>query len=104
MKPYIFSATLNALDEWSKSNPTELQKICKYLKDVCEIRTKQDGEKVKMSDKYVTSAVSGLPAKYEKPFDDKDFEVIIVEGDSAKGGAVNNRDKTHQGKELCPIL
>ena len=104
MKPYIFNATLNALDEWSKNNPTELQKVCKYLKDVCEIRTKQDGEKVKMSDKYVSSAITGLPSKYEKPFDDKDFEVMIVEGDSAKGGAVNNRDKTHQGKELCPIL
>ena len=97
MKPYIFNATLNALDEWSKNNPTELQKVCKYLKDVCEIRTKQDGEKVKMSDKYVSSAITGLPSKYEKPFDDKDFEVMIVEGDSAKGGAVNNRDKIHQG-------
>ena len=101
IKPYVFNVTLKHLNDWAKSNPTELQKVCKYLKEVCEIRTKQDGEKIKMSDKFTASAVSGLPSTYEKPFDSKDFEVIIVEGKSAKGGAVNNRDKEHQG--LFPI-
>jgi DNA gyrase/topoisomerase IV subunit B len=101
IKPYIYNATLNALNEWAKNSPTELQKTCKYLKDVCEIRTKQDGEKIKMSDKYSSSVITGLPDTYEKPFDDKDFEVIIVEGKSAKSGAVNNRDKWHQG--LFPV-
>ena len=59
---------------------------------------KLEGEKVKMSDKYTTSTITGLPEKYVKPISNKDFEVLIVEGDSAKGGAVNNRDKIHQGK------
>ena len=101
IKPFMFDATTKALNDWSKSNPAELQKMCKYFKDICEIRTKQDTEKVKMSDKYTTSAITGLPAEYEKPFDNNDFEVLIVEGKSAKGGAVNNRNKYKQG--LMPI-
>ena len=67
MKPYIMEATLKALDKWAINNPADLQKISKYLKEVCEIRTKSDGEKIKMSDKYTSSVVSGLPAKYKKP-------------------------------------
>lgn len=101
IRPYIYNATLKALDQWAKSNPTELQRICKYIKEVCQIRTMQDGEKVKMSDKYVASAISGLPEEYEKPILTKGFEIMIVEGKSAKSGAVNNRDKRTQG--LFPI-
>ena len=68
MKPYIYKATLDALKEWSSSNPNDLQKICKYLKDICAIRTKSDNDKVKMSDKYKASSLGqGLPAKYKKP-------------------------------------
>ena len=96
MKPYIYQLTLNSLDEWAKNNPGDLQKVCKYLKEVCEIRIKSDKEKIKMSDKYVSSAVTGLPAKYKKPNGKGDFEFWIVEGDSCASAMENNRDKMHQ--------
>ena len=101
MKPFAYKETIRGLEEWSKSNPADLQKVCKYLKEACEMRMKLEGEKVKITDKYVTSVTTGLPEKYVKPICKKGFEIIIVEGDSAKGGAVNNRDKNIQG--LFPI-
>lgn len=101
MKPYMRDIMVNALNAWSKTNPNDLQKICKYLKEVCEIRYKSDNEKVKITDKYTTSVVTGLPEKYERPLGKKNIEVIITEGDSAKGGLVNNRDKQTQG--IMPI-
>ena len=97
MKPFAYEQTLKALEEWSSTNPSDLQKVCKYLKEVCEIRSKQDNEKVKMSDKYNTSVVTGYPAKYKKPNGKKNLELIICEGDSAAAGMENNRDKQIQG-------
>ena len=101
MKPYIMNATLKALDAWAANNPADLQKISKYFKEVCEIRSKSDNEKIKMSDKYTSSAVTGYPAKYKKPNSSKNFELWITEGDSATGCMENNRDKNTQG--LMPI-
>ena len=103
MKPYIYKATLDALKEWSSSNPNDLQKICKYLKDICAIRTKSDNDKVKMSDKYKASSLGqGLPAKYKKPNGKKNIEVWICEGDSAASGMENQRDKQTQGEQYAP--
>jgi DNA gyrase subunit B len=101
MKPYAYGVTLRGLESWAQSNPADLQKISKYLKEVCEIRMKSEGEKIKMSDKYTASVVSGMPAKYKKPNGKGPFEVIIGEGDSAISGMENNRDKSSQG--LFPI-
>lgn len=101
MKPYIMNVTLKALDNWAANNPADLQKISKYLKEVCEIRSKSDNEKIKMSDKYTSSAVTGYPAKYKKPNCNRNFELWITEGDSATGCMENNRDKNTQG--LMPI-
>ena len=102
MKPFAMDQTLKALDEWAKANPNDLQKICKYLKDVCEIRSKVDDKKIKMSDKYTASVLpGGLPSKYKKPNGKKDIEVWIVEGDSAASSLENNRDKNTQG--IFPI-
>ena len=101
MKPFIMNATLEALNAWVSNNPNDLQKISKYFKDVCEIRTKNDKEKIKMSDKYTPSAISGLPAKYKKPNSNKNFELWITEGDSATSCMENNRNKETQG--LFPI-
>ena len=39
---------MKALDEWSKTNPNALSKVCKYLKDVATIRVNADKEKVKI--------------------------------------------------------
>jgi len=80
IKPYTSKVTMDALDEWSKKAPGDLQKLSKYLKDVCEIRMKQDGEKIKMADKFTPSVISGLPAKYKKPNGRGNFELIITEG------------------------
>lgn len=101
MKPYIQSVTLKYLDIWASTNPNDLQKLCKYFKDICELRSKMDGEKIKMSDKFTQSVISGYPKKYKKPNGTKDIEVIITEGDSAASGLENNRDKLHQG--IFPI-
>lgn len=98
MKPFAYEQTINALNEWAKANPNDLQRICKYLKEVCEIRSKVDDKKIKMSDKYIASVLpGGLPAKYKKPNGKKDIEVWIVEGDSAASSLENNRDKATQG-------
>lgn len=102
MKPFAYQMTLKALDEWAQANPNDLQKVCKYLKDVCEIRSKVDNSKIKLSDKYTASVLpGGLPSKYKKPNGKKDIEVWIVEGDSAASSLENNRDKEHQG--IMPI-
>ena len=102
MKPFAAECTIKALEQWSQNNPNDLQKICKYLKDVAEIRLKSEGEKIKISDKYTTSAVTGLPSKFKKPNKmNQPFELIITEGDSAASGIENNRDKETQG--IFPI-
>lgn len=101
MKPFIQQVTLKALNEWAQNNPGDLQKISKYLKEVCEIRIKSDKEKVKMSDKYTASVITGMPAKYKKPNGKGPFEFWIVEGDSCASAMENQRDKETQA--LFPI-
>lgn len=99
MFEYTKEVTTRQLNAWASSNPTDLQKIAKYLKSICEIRTKMDGEKVKINDKYEVSAVTGFSSKYKKPNGKGPFEVIFVEGDSAANE--NSRDKETQG--LMPL-
>ena len=101
MKPFVYNVTLKALNEWAQNNPTDLQKTCKYLKDICEIRMKSEGEKIKLSDKYNASVISGMPSKFKKPNSKGPFELWIAEGDSAISGMENNRDKATQG--IFPI-
>lgn len=101
MHPYIKSITIKYLEQWSKQNPTALQKLCKYFKDVAEIRLKSDKEKVKLSSSYQASVLSGLPTKYVKPTGKQHLELIITEGDSAAGLAKQFRDSTRQG--IFPI-
>lgn len=101
MKPYASEVTMVAIDEWTKKAPSDLQKLGKYLKEVCELRMKQDNEKIKISDKYTSSVISGMPAKYKKPNGKGPFELWIVEGDSACSCMENNRDKQHQA--IFPI-
>lgn len=89
------------LEKWTKENPNELQKLCKYFKDVAEIRVKSDGEKIKLSKTYQSSTLTGLPAKYKKPNGKNHLELVILEGDSALGSAQNSRCHERQG--LFPI-
>lgn len=100
IKPFVKDVTFNALENWSKTNPGDLQKICGVFKTNAEIRTRSEQERVKL-DKSKVSAISGLPTKYIKPTGHKNLELFIVEGDSALGPAKNNRINEMQG--LFPI-
>lgn len=98
---YVRDLVLKSLENWSKNNASDLQTVCKYLKDVADARLKADSEKIKITTKYNASSLTGLPKKYTAPIGREHLEFIIVEGDSAKNGYVNVRDKKKQG--IFPI-
>lgn len=96
MQDFVKRLTINALENWSKTSPSDLQKLCKFIKEVAEIRSKSEGEKVKLSDNYNKNVISGMPDKYVEP-SGKHLELFIVEGDSALGPVVSARDYHFQG-------
>lgn len=99
IKDFVKQSVISALEEWSKVYPKDLQKICSYLKDIAEVRLSADKQKIKITNKYTGSSLTGLPRKYVAPTGTKEdgLEVFIVEGDSAKGPATNNRINKRQG-------
>ena len=97
MTGYCKEVVMKGLDEWSKANPQDLQKISKFFKDIAELRMKNEGARAKIVTKYHSNILSGLPAKYKKPTGKKDIELIIVEGDSAMGTVMEGRDSSKQG-------
>lgn len=101
MEPFVKQVVIESLEQWSKENPKDLQKLCKYYKEIAEIRMKSEKEKVKLSNKYTSSALTGLPKKYEKPEGKEHLEFIICEGDSALSSGKNSRCKQRQG--IFPI-
>lgn len=102
-KLFAKQTTMVALDNWSKDRPNDLQKVCKLLKEVAEIRMKSENDKVKLTAKYNRGVTSGLPIKYKRPTGpaSKGWELIIVEGDSAESSASAGRDEERQG--IFPI-
>lgn len=82
MEGFCKDTAMRGLDDWSKSNPNDLAKLCKYFKDIADARMKMDKEKIKIVTKYTANALTGLPDKYAKPTKHRK-ELIIVEGDRA---------------------
>ena len=97
MGPFIKNGVVDALEEWSKNNPKDFAKVCRYLKDVAELRLKQDKEKINLNKKYNSNTLTGLPSKYVPPVGKKDLELWIVEGDSAGGNMDTKRNIQTQG-------
>jgi len=94
---FVRNLMTETLDQWSKENSAELQRLCKYLKEIAEIRLKSDEGKIRLKDQYQSSALTGLPKKYIKPNGREHLELIIVEGDSAAGSIEITRCSKRQG-------
>ena len=92
MDSFCKDTIMKGLDEWSKSIPQELLKSSRFIKDMADIRLKDEGAKAKIIYKYSKSATISLPAKYIRSTGKENIELIIVERDSAKGTAELNRD------------
>lgn len=108
MKPFMKESVMNGLEEWAKENPADLQRVCKWIKEAASARQKAEESKTKVVETFKKSSTTGLPEKFKEPHGNinKDymkekFELLIVEGDSAGGGAEKARDEIHQG--IFPI-
>lgn len=101
MQGFCKDVVMRGLDEWSKANPQDLAKLSKFFKEMAELRIKEEGSRAKIVKKYDENPLSGLPDKYIRPKKNKNIELIIVEGDSAKGTVQLGRDPDIQG--IFPI-
>lgn len=103
MNGFCKETVMRGLDEWSKANPQDLAKMAKFFKEMAEIRQKTENSKAKIVTKYAKNPISDLPLKYKRPLQNKNVELIIVEGDSALGTVELGRDRNCQGK-LMPHI
>lgn len=95
IKPFIIDLINKGLDEWCKQNATQLEKLCKYFKDVGNLRVKTDTVKIQLQ-KNSVSVFSGMPQKYDKASGKDHLELLIVEGDSAAATTEVARDHKRQ--------
>lgn len=96
MRKFCSDVVSNGLEEWSKSNPQQLSKLSEYFKSMADIRTRAENSKSKITATYTANVLTGLPREYIKPTE-RNYEFFIVEGNSAKGSAVDARDAKCQG-------
>lgn len=90
------------LDEWMKRNGSDLQKLCKYFKDVADLRMAEEVNKTNFIKKVKTSSLNNkMPQKYLPPAGNKHLELLIAEGDSAIGSVKDARNPQCQG--IFPI-
>jgi len=101
LKPFVEDLTIRTLQEWAKTKPNDLQKLSKYIKEIAEVRSKTDVEKIKLSANYEQSALGEYPKAFVKPAGRKNLEFFIVEGKSAMGPIKNSRNPAFQG--IFPI-
>lgn len=47
---FVKEQTTLYMEEWAKTNPNDLLKLCKYLKDMASLRTSMDTKKVKLAE------------------------------------------------------
>ena len=81
------------LEEWSKSNPSDFNKLCDYYKNIAKVRMNSEAAKEKIVEKYKKNRLTNYPDKFLPPNNLKsnELELIIVEGDSAFGAYKNSR-------------
>lgn len=94
---FVKSTIISQLNDWIKNNPKDILKLCKFFKEIAEVRISADKQKIKLTDKYAKSKLSGLPSKFVAPTGKTDLEFFITEGDSAAGLIKNHRENKTQG-------
>lgn len=97
MEPFMKETINEMMDQWTRKNPKDLATLCKYFKDVAEMRMSADKQRIRLTDKYNKSKLTGLPSKYVAPKNKKDAEFFITEGDSAASLIKNHRLNESQG-------
>ena len=97
MEPFMKETINEMMDQWTRKNPKDLATLCKYFKDVAEMRMSADKQRIRLTDKYNKSKLTGLPSKYVAPKNKKGAEFFITEGDSAASLIKNHRLNESQG-------
>lgn len=103
IKQYLEQMIPTWLDQWQKANPVDFGKLCKFFKQVAELRINSDKAKEKFVEKYKKNRLTNFPDKFLPPNNLKSnqLELIITEGRSAFGSYKNSRNPETQG--LFPI-
>ena len=96
LEPFVEEVVFKALQQWSKTNPDDLQKICSFFKDVATARTRADREKTAIGKKYNNNDFTKLPKGFVKAEAKEHLELFIVEGLSASSPCELGRNSINQ--------